>query len=266
LLDGADAQLADRRRELAALAGSSEVAIAELAAIVGVSPTQLGSLQSRPLPVETRGLPEDARLGLIARRPDIVAARWLVEASSRGIDETRAAYYPDVSLMALGGYLLAYPDLGSGKSTSLTLGSIGPSISLPIFSGGRLKADFEGSQAQLDQAVADYNRTVVQAAREVAQQVSTLQQLDAENQQQHRAFLDGTAQLQRTAHRRDEGIIDDRSYLQAQLQLDQQRDALEQIQGQQLAAGLSLTHALGGGYYADRVPPLPSPAAKEKSQ
>lgn len=265
LLDTADSQLAQQRTNIAMLSGSSELDIAQLAAIAGVSPQEIGNLRALPLPSVSSQLPGDARLGLIARRPDIVSARWQIEAARHGIDEARAAYYPDVSLMALGGYLRAYPDLGSGTRTDLTLGSIGPSVSLPIFSGGRLKAAFETSQAQLDTAVANYNHSVVQAAHDVAQQILTLQQLDAERMQQDRELFDSTAQLHRVGHRRNEGIEDDRSYLNARMQRDQQLDAQLQLKGQQLATNLSLIHALGGGYHADRVPSV-SPAVAKDNQ
>ncbi|MBB6249032.1 NodT family efflux transporter outer membrane factor (OMF) lipoprotein [Rhodanobacter sp. A1T4] len=265
LLDTADSQLAQQRGNVAMLSGSSELDIAQMAAIAGVSPQEIGHLRALPLPAVSSQLPGGARLGLIARRPDIVSARWQIEAAAHGIDEARAAYYPDVSLMGLGGYLRAYPNLGSGTRTDLTLGSIGPSISLPIFSGGRLKAEFETSQVQLDTAVANYNRAVVQAAHDVAQQILTLQQLDAERVQQDRELLDSSSQLRRTGQRRKEGIEDDRTYLNAQMQRDQKIDAQLQLQGQQLATDLSLIHALGGGYRADYVPPVTA-VAKDNSR
>lgn len=263
MLDSADSQLAQLRGNTAMLLGSSQLDLAQLAAIAGVSMAQIGTLHALPLPVVTAGLPRDAGIGLIARRADIVAARWQIEASSRSIDSARAAYYPDVSLMAIGGFLRAYPDLGSGTRTNLTIGNIGPSISLPIFSGGRLKAQLEVSQAQLDSAVANYNRTVVQTAHDVAQQVLTKQQLDAQRIQQDRQLADSTSQLRRAGQRRDKGIDDDRTYLRTSLQRDQQTDAQLQLRAHQLATDLSLIHALGGGYRSDDVPSLPGATAKD---
>lgn len=263
LLDSADSQVARMRGNTAMLAGSSQLDLAQLAALAGVSLSEIGTLRALPLPAVGAGLPRDAGIGLIARRADIVAARWQIEASSRSIDSARAAYYPDVSLMAIGGFLRAYPDLGSGTRTDLTLGNIGPSISLPIFSGGRLKAQLAVSQAQLDTAVANYNRTVVQAAHDVAQQVLTKQQLEAQRTEQDRELADSTSQLRRAGQRRDEGIEDDRTYLTTSMQRDQQVDAQLQLRAQQLAADLSLIHALGGGYRSDDVPSLPGATAKD---
>jgi outer membrane protein TolC len=165
--------------------------------------------------------------------------------------------------MAIGAFLRAYPNLGSGARTDLTLANVGPSVSLPIFSGGRLKAQLDVSQVQLDAAVANYDRTVVQAAHDVAQQVLTRQQLDAQRIQQDRRLADSVSQLRRAGQRRDEGIEDDRTYLNTSMQRDQQTDAQLQLRAQQIAADLSLIHALGGGYRSNDVPSLPGATAKD---
>ncbi|URX63652.1 efflux transporter outer membrane subunit [Luteibacter anthropi] len=264
-LDQADGQLAQQRGAVAQLEGASALDLAQLAALAGVSPTALGTLSSVPLPTPDTELPPDARLGLLARRPDIAAARWQIEASSRQIDQARKAYYPDVSLMALGAFLRTYPDLGSGTRTDLTLGNIGPSVQLPIFSGGRLKAQFESAQAQLDTAVAQYDGAVVQAAGDIAQGVARLRMLDAQKQQQDRQFDAAQAQQRKAGDRRSKGLIDDRNWLNADMQVDQQRDARLQLTGQMISANLSLIHALGGGYHADDLPDLPATAAGKES-
>ena len=264
-LDQADGQLAQQRRVVAQLEGAASLDLVQLAALAGVSPKDLGALTPVPLPTPDTSLPADARLGLLARRPDITAARWQIEASSKNIDQARKAYYPDVSLTALGAFLRTYPDLGSGTRTDLTLGNIGPSIQLPIFSGGRLRAQFESAQAQLDSAVAQYDGAVVQAAGQIAQGVTTLQMLDDQRVQVDRQYEASAAQRTKAADRRSKGLIDDRTWLNADMQLDQQRDARLQLTSQLLSANLSLIHALGGGYYADDAPALPAGDAGKDS-
>ncbi|QWT19433.1 efflux transporter outer membrane subunit [Bacillus sp. NP157] len=264
-LDQADAQLAQTRQNVAQLEGAASLDLAQLAALAGVSPKDLGDLKPAPLPSPDVRLPDDARLGLLARRPDIVAARWQIEASAKGIDQARKAYYPDVSLMALGAFLRTYPDLGSGSRTDLTLGNLGASVQLPIFSGGRLRAQFESAQAQLDSAVAQYDGAVVQAAGDIAQGIATLQMLDNQRVQVERQYDASAAQKSKAADRRSKGLIDDRNWLNADMQLDQQQDARLQITSQMLSANLSLIHALGGGYHADDVPALPATAAGKDS-
>jgi len=265
--DQADVQLAQQRGNVAQLEGASQLDLVQLAALAGVSPRELGTLEAVALPTPDVQLPPDARLGLLARRPDIAAARWQIEASAKNIDQARKAYYPDVSLTGLGAFLRTYPDLGSGTRTDLALANIGPSIQLPIFSGGRLKAQYETAQAQLDTAVAQYDGAVVQAAGDVAQGIATLQMLDAQRAQQDRQYDATVAQKTKAGDRRSKGLIDDRDWLRADMQVDQQRDARLQLTSQMLSANLSLIHALGGGYYADDLPALPGgTAAKEATR
>ncbi|MGE7137609.1 efflux transporter outer membrane subunit [Luteibacter sp. NPDC031894] len=264
-LDQADSRLAQLRRAVAQLEGAASLDAVQLAALAGASPNELGTLTPLPLPVPDTRLPPDARLALLARRPDIAAARWQIEASSKNIDQARKAYYPDVSLMALGAFLRTYPDLGSGTRTDLTLGNIGASVQLPIFSGGRLRAQYEGAQAQLDLAVARYDAAVVQAAGQVAQGIATLTTLEDQRVQVDRQVAASAAQKGKAADRRSKGLIDDRTWLDADMQLDQQRDARLQLTSQMLSANLSLIHALGGGYHADDLPDLPAAGAGEDS-
>ncbi|MBE1161525.1 efflux transporter outer membrane subunit [Dyella sp. 7MK23] len=261
-LDRADAQLADQRRSQAMLEGQSALNLAQLAAVIGVSERELGELKAQPWPHIDADIPPDASLALLARRPDIVANRWEIEASIQGIDEARAAYYPDVSLMGLGAFLRLYPNLGSGTHANIALGSIGPSFSLPIFSGGRLKAQVEINQAQLDTAVASYNHTVVQAAHDVAEQVLTLQQIQAVQVQTDQQLADVGRQNDRADRRRQRGLDDDRTWLGLQLQLNQVRDSQLQIADQLMSTHLALIYALGGGYRDTSLPSLPSTSSQ----
>lgn len=263
-LDRADAQLAEQRRNLAQLKGQSALDFAQLAALAGVSERDLGVLHARALPQADTDIPSDAGLSLLSRRPDIVANRWEIEASLRAIDVARKSYYPNVSLTGLAAFLRMNPNLGSGTQANVSLGSLGPSLSLPIFSGGRLHAQYETAQAQLDTAVASYNHTVVQAAHEVAEQVLAMQQWQAVQIQQAREMADATRQRDRAGRRRRQGLDDDRAYLSLQLQLDQARDGQLQIDDRLLATQLALIDALGGGYRAEDLPALPDNTAQAK--
>ncbi|MHC1478631.1 efflux transporter outer membrane subunit [Frateuria aurantia] len=262
-IDTAAAQLAQLRQTSASLDGQAKLDLTGLAAIIGVDPQQLDWLQPRPLPIPDTRLPADARIGLIARRPDIAAARWQIEASSRQIDQARAAFYPDVSLSALGAYLSSDPSFGSGLRLHGPLGGIGPSITLPIFESGRLKAAFESSQAALDSAVADYNNTIVQAAHDVAQRVVSLQQLQAEQLQQQARIAAIASSGQRLERMYHQGIADQRPLLDNQLQIEQLQDTQLQLHGQLLDSQLGLIHALGGGYHNTALPALPAHSTQD---
>jgi len=243
-----DAQLAGAREQAAALAGTAQIQRAALAALLGVAPADLPSLQARPLPTAVAGLPADAGLDLVARRADVSASRWRVEAALRDVDVARSAFYPDISLAAMLG--LQSIDLDKLFSAGSRVMSIGPALHLPIFDKS-LHARFGVSQAALQAAVADYNAAVVDAARDVAAQALTLSQVQA-RQHEHVAQIVAAENFRKSAQAREtRGVADARPTLAASAELQRQRDAGIQLDAAALATEIALTKALGGGYRPD---------------
>jgi len=259
------AQLANVQQMQATLEGSIELRKVVLAALVNVSPAQLPPLEPRALPELEGGLPDDARLDLIARRPDIAASRWQVEAALKQTDVARADFFPDFSINAMAG--LSSTDQGAPRIAGFSSGSKGdlgnlftmgsrvfgitPAVHLPIFEGGRLKAGYGASRAQLDAAIANYNVTVTNAARDVATQAVTAQQIAA-RREKHDAQVKANEALFASAQARAaHGTQDARESLNAQAQLLQQRDQAISLQAQALSTDLALIKALGGGYRSD---------------
>ncbi|MEW5309270.1 MAG: hypothetical protein WDW38_001166 [Sanguina aurantia] len=127
---GVDRPTADRRvagaREMnIALQGSSAIRKVALAALMGIAPADLPTLQARPLPDVDSRVPADARLDLIARRPDIAASRWQVEAALKQTDVARAQFFPDLSISAMAGL--------SSLDVSHLLSAGSRAMRLPIF-------------------------------------------------------------------------------------------------------------------------------------
>jgi len=242
----ARAQLTEARELQVTIEGSANMRKAALASLLGVAPAQLPELQARPLPRVERGIPVNASLDLIARRPDIAASRWQVEAASRNIDAARAEFFPDLGITALAG--LSSIDMGKLLTTGSRTFALTPALHLPIFNSGRLEANYGVSKAQLDAAVAQYDSTVLAAAREVATQALGAEQIAA-RQHEQQARLDADRQLLTNAQARArQGIRDLRESLGAQAVLLQQRDAAVQLQAQAVSTDLALIKALGGGY------------------
>lgn len=242
----ARAQLAAVQEMRAALEGSAKIRRASLASLLGVAPEQLPDLQPRPLPRVDEGIPANAALDLIARRPDIAASRWQVEAALRQTDAARAEFFPDFSISAVAG--LSSIDLGKLFTAGSRTFSLTPALHLPIFNGGALKANYGVSKAQLDAAIAQYDSTVLTAAREVATQALGAQQIAARRAAQ-RTRVDAQRQLLAKAQARAaQGVRDARESLAAEAQWLQQRDAAVQLQAQAVATDLALVKALGGGY------------------
>jgi outer membrane protein, multidrug efflux system len=242
----ADLQLAAAREQIAALEGSAKLRVVALAALVGRSTAELPPMQAKPLPAVSANLPDDVKIDLISRRADITASRWRIEAAERNLESARAEFYPDVSINVLLG--LSSIDV----SRLLEYGSRVPqataAIHLPIFDAGRLKARYGATQAAIDSAVAAYQDTLVNAARDVAMQATTRAQVAAQRTQ--RALeVDAAQRLQSSAAARvRQGVTDSRSELTATESWIEQRDALLQLDAAALAADIALQRALGGGY------------------
>ncbi|BFI95744.1 MAG: multidrug efflux MFS transporter outer membrane subunit VceC [Rhodanobacter sp.] len=268
-----------------ALENSARIRKVALAALLGVTPEQLPPLSPRPLPAIRGGLPADARLDLISRRPDIAASRWQVESALKQTDEARAQFFPDISISAMAGLSStnqAAPALfgggGSGSlgnvfSPSSRVFSLAPALHLPIFEGGRLKAAYGISRAQLDDAVAQYNATVFHAAREVASQALAAERLAATRQQQQQQ-VGADMKLYASARARlQSGVRDARESLAAQAQLLQQQDQAIALHAEALSTDLALVDALGGGYRmpsdagtASAHPPSDTPPSKNANR
>ena len=252
LVHQADARLAGAREMQAAYSGAAKIRLAALAGLLGVAPADVPKLQAHPLPAIDAALPGSVGLDLLARRPDIAASRWRVEAALRRVDQARAQFYPDISLGAMVG--LQSVDLDKLLNAGSRMGGIGPALHLPIFGRGQLKAGYRVSQAQLDAAAAQYDATVVDAARDVATQALTLAQIDARRHERE-GQIGATRALQDSAAARvRQGVADDRSVLAAQAQVLEQRDAVIALHAQALSAQIALTKALGGGYHLDADP------------
>ena len=203
------------------------------------------------LPPLAPGLPAQ----LLENRPDILAAEHQLQAANARIGAARAMYFPRIALTALGGTASAELDgLFASGSRAWTFA---PSISLPLFDGGRRKANVQLSEVQREQAVNQYQRTIEAAFRDVADALAASQWLatQLDSLQATEATLTERARLARRrydagATRYFEVLDAERDLLTAQQQVVQAQRAL-------LGARLQLYTALGGGSAH-----LPLPAAQ----
>ena len=242
----ADMALADARVDVAALEGSAKLRLVTLAALVGKPLAELPPFSVRALPTVAGKVPDDVKIDLIARRADITASRWRVEAAEKNLASARAEFYPDVSVNALFG--LQSVDVGKLLEYSSRVPAIGAAVHLPIFDQGRLKAQYGAARASIDAAVSTYEDTVISAAREVSTQVTMLAQIDAERRQ-HLGEIDSVLKLQAGAIAQvQQGVADIRPQLTATEALIDQRDDVLQLDAAALSADVALQRALGGGY------------------
>lgn len=248
----AEGLIAQSRVEIEALEeniGRARHALAELSgqppdALDTLTPA-LAAVRSTPLPA---GLPAD----LLGRRADLVAQRWRVEAAQRDVDAARTLFYPNINLAAFVGL----SSIGLDKflqAGSLTYGA-GPALRLPIFEGGRLRANLGAKAAEVDAAVEGYNSTLLRALREVADEVGSLQSLQRQQRAQAEAGIAANVAYDLALQRYRAGLGNFLTVLTAQTNVLAQSRASTDLKARHLASEVALNRALGGGYAAVDLP------------
>lgn len=227
--------------------GKMKVIEARLSALTNSQSTVL-KLHTSKLPTVESQLPSQLGYSLLARRPDLQAAHWYIESSLSSIDAAKAAFYPDVNLMAfLQQDALHLSDLfrHSAQQMGVTAG-----LTLPIFDSGRLNANLDITKAQSNLTVANYNKAVVDAVNDVARAASQVETLEQKNQHQQQIEHDAQRVVGLAQARFNAGIIAGSRVSEAKIPaLREQCNGLV-LQGQWLDASIQLTSALGGGYHA----------------
>jgi multidrug efflux system outer membrane protein len=193
------------------------------------------------------GLPSD----LLMNRPDILAAEHRLKAANANIGAARAAFFPRIMLTGnLGTASIALSGLFGADSG---IWSFAPSITLPIFDGGRNRANLDVSEARRNLAVADYERTIQVAFREVADALADRRRL-AEQVAAQQATL--TAQTERTrlaGLRYQNGAAPYLEVLDAERDRFSAEQALVQLRRALLTSSVNLYAALGGGIVAHKA-------------
>jgi len=218
-----------------------------LAALLGKGPDR--GLTIAP-PVVLRmptlpGVPDVVPSELLGQRPDVVAARWRVEAAARGIDVAKAAFRPSINLSALLGAVA--PTLSELFNSDSAFALAGPALSLPIFDGGRRRATLAGRNADYDLAVANYNQRLITALGEVADALNSVYSLNAQITAASAALDDARAAHDLALQRYAGGIGTHLDVLIAQRTLLDFEQRLSTLRAQQLSALVDFNQALGGG-------------------
>ena len=228
-------QMALTRHALGALIGQPNAALA-------LAPSELSAIKKITV---AQNIPAD----LLGRRADIAAARWRVEASSKEVVNAKTQFYPNLNLVAFAGF----SSIGLGRL--LNSGSqqwgVGPALRLPIFDAGRLRANLRGKTADLDAAVESYNVAVVDAVRDVADQVTSSQAIARQQAQQQAAQEAAEAAYEIAVQRYKAGLGNYLNVLSAETSVLSQRRLAVDLAGRALDTQVALIRALGGGYQAE---------------
>lgn len=203
------------------------------------------------LPEIPAGLPTE----LLERRPDIAQAERQVAAANAAIGVATAAYYPDLTLSASGGYQSSL--LGELFKTPSRFWSLGPTLSGTLFDFGATRAGVDQARAAYDAKVASYRQTVLTALGEVEDDLVALHVLGPELAAQRRAVAAARDSASVTRDQYEAGIIDYLDVATTQATQLSQEQSLLQLESSQLVTSVQLQMALGGDWQAARLAGAP---------
>jgi len=246
-LKEAEAGAPAARAQMAALDEQIAQTRNRIAALMGAGPDQGTSIE-RPASARLKafGLPDQLAAQLLGRRPDLVAARWRAEAAAKRIGVARAQFYPNINLAAYVGQQALFANLIWRGSSQI--GSVGPAVTLPIFEGGRLRAQYRGAKADYEEAVATYDATLVQALREVADVAASERALTARLEQSRAALAANEEAYRITRLRYEGGLSNYQAVLIAEDAVLQARVTVADLEARAFTLDVELVQALGGGY------------------
>jgi len=241
-------QLAATQALVPALESARQMSIHRLSVLLGEEPgTLAGELtEAKPLPATPPVVPVGLSSDLLERRPDVRRASAEVVAASARVGVARSDFFPKITLTGSAGR--------QGTSYSgLTLGAgnffaVGPAIKLPIFTGGRLRANMEASKQRLSQARFAYQSAVLRSLEDAE---SALTAYGREQERQERLEASAQASQQATGLANElytRGLADFLSVLDAQRQQLAIEDDLAQSDTAVVTDLVALYKALGGGW------------------
>ena len=251
-LTQAQAAVPDARTQIEALDEQITLARRQLAALSGQAPDALNTLTPRLTALTAGPVPNVLGADLLGRRPDVVAARWRVEAATQDVNSARSAFYPNINIAAfIGLNSLGLSQLLNASSRQM---GVTPALRLPIFDGGRLRAQLGGRQAELDASIAQYNGAVMDAVKEAGDAMASVQSLARQQTLQNDATASAEKAYQFAQQRYRAGLGNYLVVLSTETQVLAQRRLAVDLRARRLDTQVQLMKALGGGWTDDTAP------------
>lgn len=245
---GARAQMLAVDKQMAAVKGQIKETRESLRALMGAEANGLKEIKPAALPQVQVGIPAMLSFNLLARRPDLQAMRWYVQASLDQVDAARALFYPSFDLKVFFGLDAIHID-ELFKSTSRQINVI-PGLRLPLFDGGRLNANLKNARAGSNMLIERYNQSVLNAVRDVAIGGTRLQTLNDERAMQVERVA-ATRYSQSAAEAAfNRGLGSRLQATEARLPVLAEEMSLLMLDTQRVVQGIQLIKTLGGGYQA----------------
>ena len=259
----AETELATTEAEAASLAHQRDELENAIAILVGENPSgfKIAAVDDpnwNPQPPQIpAGLPSE----LLERRPDVAQAERQLASSNAKIGVAKASFFPVLTLTGSAGYLSG--DLSSLFNWDSRSWSFGPSLSLPIFTGGRNKANYKFAQAAFQESAALYRQQVLVAFGEVENSLSGIYHFAVQAEATQRAVISARRATELATDRYRSGIV---AYIEV---VDTSRDTLTAeranalLAGQRLNATVQLIKTLGGGWSNQELSPSVAPVKNQ---
>jgi NodT family efflux transporter outer membrane factor (OMF) lipoprotein len=252
----AETQLHDAEAQVSDIAARRALHEHAIATLIGKPPASL-NIAPAVVKIDVPNIPTGLPSTLLERRPDIAAAERQVAASNQLIGVAKAAFYPTITLGAEAGM----------QATNLGLldlpndfWSIGPSLSLPIFEGGLLRAKLGAAKAAFEEASERYRSTVLNAFQEIEDSLALLHWLEKEGQEQQAAARSAQQTLDMSMSLYKNGADSYLDVVTAQTSALVAERAVLALQTRRVQASIQLIRALGGGWSTDQLPDIKAAA------
>lgn len=260
----ATGELAMQQAERTGLQSQRDQLENAIAVLIGRRPQGFDILSTGENLPSVPTLPSSVPSDLLERRPDIASSQRALSANLARVGVAKLAGYPSVRLTGSGGVVSgSLGDLFSNGSEKWT---IGPSISIPVFAGGKNQANLEATKAAADISLAQYRQQIITAFAEVENQLSSLDHLALALTYQTTA-MEQTEQARTLAKTRyDSGVGAYLDTLDANRSAISSQRRLHQLRGQQLISSVTLIKSLGGGWNQNMPTEIPGTKADPEAQ
>ena len=235
-------------KQIAAAKGQIKETRESLRALIGANGNELAEIKPVALPQVQTGIPSTLSYDLLARRPDLQAMRWYVQASLDQVDAAKALFYPSFDIKAFFGLDAIHID-DLFKAPSKQINFI-PGLRLPLFDGGRLNANLKNTRATSNMLIEHYNQSVLNAVRDVAINGTRLQTLNEERELQLER-VDASRFSQSAAEAAfNRGLGSRLQATESSLPVLSEQMSLLVLDTQRVIQSIQLIKTLGGGYQA----------------
>jgi NodT family efflux transporter outer membrane factor (OMF) lipoprotein len=240
------------RTNLSQAALSTSLYKHQLAALVKQGPSWGDKLVAPQADWASLELPDTIPANLLARRPDLQVLLEQIEASKLDLQGANLEYLPDINLQGLIGYqAFGLPLLLTSNSFTY---NVGPAISLPIFDGGRIRANISGKEAARNEMIANYENQLTQALREAADGIRSIQTAQRDKLHARQALDASNRNVEIGRTRRQAGLLAVDKFYELELSQAQQDRQIIEVNARSDAAKIILIQALGGSFLQEQAP------------